>query len=298
MVSISHASCSTCSAAARTRGSGSFWSRFTSPRKRSRAGTRRRTGRCCAMPWTRACGPGDRSRASTIPGSKAGRHRRADRALPKPLACRIPSVIKSVSFDPAGALKLAKFRAAVLGSEVDEDLTIGKAFVEDGPGSPNIWFTRVPEPKPPGTGALRPARQAQWAMRFQAETARHLCGASPPGSHRHDRSGRQRVLRRTRISVVAQRSARSASAMNRAAQIIHYRAPEQTAPMAKPPSRSADIARQYFSKGLRSVALSIGITRCSLTTRRGLPDPEVTARPRYRRRCSERPGRCGRSCLI
>ena len=58
----------------------------------------------------------------------------------------MPSVIKSVSFDPAGALKLARFWA-VLGSEVDEDLTIDKAFVEDGPGGPNIWFTRVPEPK-------------------------------------------------------------------------------------------------------------------------------------------------------
>jgi Glyoxalase-like domain len=58
------------------------------------------------------------------------------------------SVIKSVSFDAANALNLARFWAAVLGSDVDEDSTPDKAFVEAaGWGGPNIWFTRVPEPK-------------------------------------------------------------------------------------------------------------------------------------------------------
>jgi hypothetical protein len=58
------------------------------------------------------------------------------------------SVIKSVSFDAADALALARFWAAVLGSDVDEDSTTDKAFVEAaGWGGPNIWFTRVPEPK-------------------------------------------------------------------------------------------------------------------------------------------------------
>jgi hypothetical protein len=58
------------------------------------------------------------------------------------------SVIKSVSFDAADALALAGFWAAVLGSDVDEDSTTDKAFVEAaGWGGPNIWFTRVPEPK-------------------------------------------------------------------------------------------------------------------------------------------------------
>ena len=58
------------------------------------------------------------------------------------------SVIKSVSFDAADALTLARFWAAALGSDVDEDSTAGKAFVEAaGWGGPNIWFTRVPEPK-------------------------------------------------------------------------------------------------------------------------------------------------------
>ena len=60
----------------------------------------------------------------------------------------MPSVIKSVSFDAADALALARFWAAALGSDVDEDSTADKAFVEAaGWGGPNIWFTRVPEPR-------------------------------------------------------------------------------------------------------------------------------------------------------
>ncbi len=58
------------------------------------------------------------------------------------------SVIKNVSFDAHDALALATFWAAALGSDVDEDSTPEKAFVEAaGWGGPNIWFTRVPEPK-------------------------------------------------------------------------------------------------------------------------------------------------------
>lgn len=58
------------------------------------------------------------------------------------------SVIKSVSFDAADALALAVFWAAALGSDVDEESTADKAFVEAaGWGGPNIWFSRVPEPK-------------------------------------------------------------------------------------------------------------------------------------------------------
>ena len=60
----------------------------------------------------------------------------------------MPSVIKSVSFDAADAIVLATFWAAVFGSDVDEESTADKAFVEAaGWGGPNIWFTRVPEPK-------------------------------------------------------------------------------------------------------------------------------------------------------
>ena len=42
----------------------------------------------------------------------------------------MPRVIKSASFDAADALALARFWAAVLGSDVDEDSTADKAFVE------------------------------------------------------------------------------------------------------------------------------------------------------------------------
>lgn len=57
-------------------------------------------------------------------------------------------MVKSVSFDASDALALAAFWAAALGSDVDEDSTADKAFVEAaGWGGPNIWFIRVPEPK-------------------------------------------------------------------------------------------------------------------------------------------------------
>ena len=57
------------------------------------------------------------------------------------------AVIKSVTFDCADALALARFWAAALGTDVDEDATSDRAFVEAaGWGGPNIWFIRVPEP--------------------------------------------------------------------------------------------------------------------------------------------------------
>ena len=58
------------------------------------------------------------------------------------------SYIKSVTFDCADALVLGRFWAAALGSDLDEDSTSEKAFVEAaGWGGPNIWFQQVPEPK-------------------------------------------------------------------------------------------------------------------------------------------------------
>jgi predicted enzyme related to lactoylglutathione lyase len=58
------------------------------------------------------------------------------------------AVIKAVTFDAADALALATFWAAVFGSDVDEDSTSSKAFVEAASwGGPNIWFTQVPEAK-------------------------------------------------------------------------------------------------------------------------------------------------------
>ncbi len=60
----------------------------------------------------------------------------------------MPAFIKSVTFDCTDALRLARFWAEALGSNVDEDSTSEKAFVEAaGWGGPNMWFNAVPEQK-------------------------------------------------------------------------------------------------------------------------------------------------------
>jgi hypothetical protein len=60
----------------------------------------------------------------------------------------MPSYIKSVTFDCSDALVAARFWAAALNSDVEEDSTAAKAFVEaPGWGGPNMWFVAVPEPK-------------------------------------------------------------------------------------------------------------------------------------------------------
>jgi hypothetical protein len=60
----------------------------------------------------------------------------------------MPSVIKTVTWDCSDALALARFWAATLGSDVDEDSSQAKAYVEAaGWGGPNMWFNQVPEPK-------------------------------------------------------------------------------------------------------------------------------------------------------
>jgi Glyoxalase-like domain len=56
------------------------------------------------------------------------------------------SVTKTVTWDCSDALTLASFWAAALGSDVDEDSTQAKAYVEAvGLGGPNMWFNKVPE---------------------------------------------------------------------------------------------------------------------------------------------------------
>lgn len=56
--------------------------------------------------------------------------------------------IKSVTFDCDDALVLGAFWAAALGTDLDEDATSDKAYVEAaGWGGPNLWFQRVPEAK-------------------------------------------------------------------------------------------------------------------------------------------------------
>jgi hypothetical protein len=111
----------------------------------------------------------------------------------------MPSVIKSVSFDAADALALARFWAAVFGSDVDEDSTAAKAFVEAaGWGGPNIWFIKVPEPKTaknrvhfdlraPGTVAAEVSRLEELGATVVRAHAGHT--VRTVGDHRR-RSGR------------------------------------------------------------------------------------------------------------
>jgi hypothetical protein len=56
--------------------------------------------------------------------------------------------VKSVTFDCADALVTARFWAAALGTDLDEESTPDRAYVEAaGWGGPNMWFVRVLEPK-------------------------------------------------------------------------------------------------------------------------------------------------------
>lgn len=58
------------------------------------------------------------------------------------------SFIKSVTVDCREPLVVAAFWAAALGSNVDEDSTADRAWVEPaGWGGPSLWFVRVPEGK-------------------------------------------------------------------------------------------------------------------------------------------------------
>ncbi len=60
----------------------------------------------------------------------------------------MPSFVKSVTFDCHDPLALAAFWAAALGSNVDEDSTPDRAWVEPaGWAGPNLWFRSVPEDK-------------------------------------------------------------------------------------------------------------------------------------------------------
>jgi hypothetical protein len=86
----------------------------------------------------------------------------------------MPSVIKSVTFDCSDALALAEFWAAALGTDVDEDATADRAYVEaPGWGGPNMWFIRVPEPPRAAKNRMHfdlrsPATMADEVSRLQA----------------------------------------------------------------------------------------------------------------------------------
>jgi predicted enzyme related to lactoylglutathione lyase len=58
------------------------------------------------------------------------------------------SFIKNLTFDCVDALRVARFWAAALGSDVDEESTAERAYVEAPAwGGPNIWFRGGRDPK-------------------------------------------------------------------------------------------------------------------------------------------------------
>jgi hypothetical protein len=60
----------------------------------------------------------------------------------------MPSFIKNLTFDCEDALRVARFWAAALVSDVDEESTAERAYVEaPGWGGPNIWFRGARGPK-------------------------------------------------------------------------------------------------------------------------------------------------------
>jgi len=60
----------------------------------------------------------------------------------------MPAFIKNLTFDCVDALRVAQFWAAALGSDVDEDSSAQRAYVEaPGWGGPNIWFRGGRGPK-------------------------------------------------------------------------------------------------------------------------------------------------------
>jgi hypothetical protein len=60
----------------------------------------------------------------------------------------MPSYVKNLTFDCVDALRVARFWAAALGSDVDEDSTAERAYVEAPAwGGPNIWFRGGRGPK-------------------------------------------------------------------------------------------------------------------------------------------------------
>jgi hypothetical protein len=60
----------------------------------------------------------------------------------------MPAFIKNLTVDCADAVAVARFWAAALGSDVDEDSTPERAYVEAAAwGGPNIWFRGGRGPK-------------------------------------------------------------------------------------------------------------------------------------------------------
>jgi hypothetical protein len=95
----------------------------------------------------------------------------------------VTSFVKNVTFDCHDALRVARFWAAALGTDVDEGSTSGRAYVEaPGWGGPNIWFRG-------GRGAKRAPNRVHLDLRSLTTMAREverLIGLSASAVERYD----------------------------------------------------------------------------------------------------------------
>jgi Glyoxalase-like domain len=82
----------------------------------------------------------------------------------------MPAFVKNLTFDCVDALRVARFWAAVLGSDVDEDSTSERAYVEASAwGGPNLWFRGARGPRPaPTTSTSTCAPSPPWTRRSPA----------------------------------------------------------------------------------------------------------------------------------
>jgi hypothetical protein len=111
----------------------------------------------------------------------------------------MPSFIKNLTFDCADALRVARFWAAALSSDVDEESTADRAYVEaPGWGGPNIWFRGGRDPKAAPNRVHPTSRSTSASMLVSARGQRVLrrarAGGPPPGLGplRHGQRGRSR----------------------------------------------------------------------------------------------------------
>ena len=111
----------------------------------------------------------------------------------------MPAFIKNLTVDCDDALVVARFWAAALGSDVDEDSTPERAYVEAAAwGGPNIWFRGGRGPKLAGNRVhldLRAPDQHGRGGRT-AGRAGGVGGGAPRRHHRAAGPRGERVLRR------------------------------------------------------------------------------------------------------
>ena len=222
----------------------------------------------------------------------------------------MPSVIKTVTFDAADALALAGFWAAVFGSDVEEESTAEKAFLEAaGWGGPNIWFVRVPEGKTaknrmhfdlraPGPAAEEVARLENLGARVLERHEHHVLMADPEGNEFCVEPGLAgwAVLTTGRTRPTRPRPATPARRPSGRGPQYEHAPAEITAPVGQVrPARAVEILTH---PGRVRVTGVLGpATRPRSTTERPCSGPSCARRPAPSPRARARRPRSGPGCL-